>query len=155
MKKVFVLSALVLVAGLVPVLSAQTADDVIHLSRSVIQTERQAIVTANLGLSEAESTVFWPLYREYRNAGEQAIDTRVDMLKRFSESYENLTDEEAMSLLGDHLSYQKQVLKVQTTYAKKMNKVLQGKTVARFFQIENKMDAIINYELASDIPLIK
>ena len=77
------------------------------------------------------------------------------MLKRFSESYENLTDDEAMSLLGDHLSYQKQVLKVQTTYAKKMNKVLQGKTVARFFQIENKMDAIMNYELAGDIPLMR
>lgn len=155
MKKVFALSALILVSCLVPVLSAQTADDVVHLSRSVIQTERQAIVAANLGLSEAESTVFWPLYREYRSAVEQAIDTRVDMLKRFSESYESLTDDEAMSLLDDHISYQKQVLKVQTTYAKKMKKVLQGKTVARFFQIENKMDAIINYELASDIPLMR
>ena len=155
MKRALVLSALVLAFGLTPVVGAQTADDVIHLSRSVIQTERQAIVAANLGMSESESTVFWPLYREYRSAVEQAIDTRVDMLKRFSESYETLTDDEAMSLLDDHLSYQKQVTKVRTTYAKKMNKVLQGKTVARFFQIENKMDAIINYELASDVPLIR
>ena len=155
MKRALVLSALVLAFGLAPMASAQTADDAIHLTRAVIQTERQAIVAANLGLSEAESAVFWPLYREYRSAVEQAIDTRVDMLKRFSESYETLTDDEAMSLLDDHLSYQKQVLKVQTTYAKKMNKVLPGNTVARFFQIENKMDAIINYELASDIPLIK
>ena len=155
MKKALVLSALVLMFGFAPVVSAQTVDDAISLTRSVIQTERQAIVAANLGLSETESAVFWPLYREYRSAVEQAIDTRVGMLKRFSESYETLTDDEATSLLDDHLSYQKQILKVRTSYAKKMNKVLAGKTVARFFQIENKMDAIVNYELASEVPLMR
>jgi hypothetical protein len=36
-----------------------------------------------------------------------------------------------------------------------MSKVLPGRTVARFFQIENKMDAIIDYEMAGEIPLVK
>ena len=136
-------------------LPAQTVDDSIQLTRSVVQTERQAIVASNLGLSESESAVFWPLYRDYRNAVEQAADARVDILTRLFSNYETLTDDEAMSLLSDHLAFEKEMLKIRTSYAKKMSKVLSGRTVARFFQIENKMDAIIDYEMAGEIPLVK
>ena len=65
-----------------------------------------------------------------------------------------MTDDEASALLNDYLSYEKELLKTRTKYAKKMSKVLSGRTVARFFQIENKMDTIIEYELAGEIPLI-
>ena len=146
----------ILVASFTPgVVSAQTADDAIQLTRSAIQTERQAVVAANLGLNESESAVFWPLYRDYRNAVNQAADARVDILRRLFSNYETLTDDDALSLLDDHLAFEKAVLKIRTSYAKKMSKVLPGRTVARFFQIENKMDAIIDYEMAGEIPLVR
>jgi hypothetical protein len=146
----------ILVAAFAPaVLSAQTADDAIQLTRSAIQTERQAVVAANLGLNESESAVFWPMYRDYRNAVNQAADAKVDILRRLFSNYETLTDDEAMSLLDDHLAFEKEILKIRTSYAKKMSKVLPGRTVARFFQIENKMDAIIDYEMAGEIPLVR
>jgi len=136
-------------------LSAQTADDEIQLTRSVIQAERLAVVAANLGLSDSEGAIFWPLYKEYRAAVDQAVDTRVALMERFFASYETLTDAEATGLLNDFLAYEKNLLKVRTTYAKKMQKVLPGRTVARFFQIENKMDAIIEYEMAGEVPLLR
>jgi len=136
-------------------LSAQTADDEIQLTRSVIQTERLVVVAANLGLSDSEGAIFWPLYKEYRAAVDQAVDTRVALMERFFASYETLTDAEATGLLNDFLAYEKNLLKVRTTYAKKMQKVLPGRTVARFFQIENKMDAIIEYEMAGEVPLLR
>ena len=146
----------ILVASFTPgVVSAQTADDAIQLTRSAIQTERQAVVAANLGLNESESAVFWPLYRDYRNAVNQAADARVDILRRLFSNYETLTDDDALSLLDDHLAFEKEMLKIRTSYAKKMGKVLPGRTVARFFQIENKMDAIVDYEMAGEIPLVK
>ena len=146
----------ILVAAFAPaVVSAQTADDAVQLTRSAIQTERQAVVAANLGLNESESAVFWPMYRDYRNAVNQAADAKVDILRRLFSDYETLTDDEAMSLLDDHLAFEKEMLKIRTSYAKKMNKVLAGRTVARFFQIENKMDAIIDYEMAGEIPLVR
>ena len=155
MKHLIVVLA-VLVAAFAPtVVSAQTADDAIQLTRSAIQTERQAVVAANLGLNESESAVFWPLYRDYRNAVNQAADARVDILRRLFSDYETLTDDDAMSLLDDHLAFEKEMLKIRTSYAKKMSKVLAGRTVARFFQIENKMDAIIDYEMAGEIPLVR
>ncbi len=134
---------------------AQTADDDIQLTRSVVQTERQAVVAANLGLNDAESAVFWPLYKEYRAAVHQATDTRVALLKKYFASFETLTDAEASALLADFFSYEKNLLKTRTTYARKMQKVLPGRTVARFFQIEHKMDTIIEYEMAGEVPLIK
>jgi len=135
--------------------SAQTSDDDIQLARSVVQTERQAVVAANLGLSDSESAIFWPLYKEYRAAVDQAVDTRVALLEKFFAIQETLTDEEASALLDDFLKYEKDLLNVRTTYAKKMRKVLSGRTVARFFQIENKMDAVIEYEMAGEVPLVK
>ena len=137
-----------------PSLPAQTDNDVVQLTRSVIETERQALIAANLGLSEAESTIFWPLYKEYRADLDRATNTRVALMQKFFADYETLTDEEASALLDDFLSYKKERLKTRTRYAKKMGKVLSGRTVARFFQIENKMDTIIEYEMAGGIHLI-
>jgi hypothetical protein len=155
MKHLIVVLATLIVIFAPAVVSAQTAEDAIQLTRSAIQTERQAVVAANLGLNESESAVFWPLYRDYRNAVNQAADARVDILRRLFSDYETLTDDEAMSLLDDHLAFEKEMLKIRTSYAKKMSKVLPGRTVARFFQIENKMDAIIDYEMAGEIPLVR
>ena len=145
-----ILSTLLLVGSA----GAQTDDD-IQLTRAVVQTERQAVVAANLGLSDTESAVFWPLYKEYRAAVDRATDARVALMKKYFASYETLTDEEASTLLDDFFTYEENLLKTRMTYAKKMRKVLPGKTVARFFQIENKMDTIIEYEMAGEVPLIK
>lgn len=155
MKKVTLLAIAVCLA-IVPNAWSQFEDDrAVQVTRSAIQAERQAILAANLELDEKESAVFWPLYEEYRSALESAINTRVDLLNQYFSSYETLTDREATALLDKHIAWEKEVLKVRSTYAKKMNKALSGKTVARFFQIENKMDIIIEYELAGEIPLIK
>lgn len=134
---------------------AQTADDDIRLTRAVVQTERQAVVAANLGLNETESAVFWPLYKEYRAAVDEATDARVAIMKKYFASFETLTDQEASTLLDEFFAYEKNLLKTRTTWAKKMRKVLPGRTVARFFQIEHKMDTIIEYEMAGEVPLIK
>ena len=155
MTRTLSLAVCLVTACLVPSVRAQTADDEIQLARSVVQTERQAMVAANLGLSDAESAVFWPLYKEYRAAVDQATDTRVALLKQYFASFETLTDEEASALLDDFFAYEKNLLKTRMTYAKKMRKVMSGRTVARFFQIEHKMDAIIEYEMAGEVPLIK
>jgi len=135
--------------------SAQTSDDDIQLTRAVVQTERQAVVAANLGLDDNQSAIFWPLYKEYRAAVDQAVDTRVALMERFFASYKTLTDAEATALLDDFFGYEKNLLKVRTSYAKKMQKALPGRIVARFFQIEHKMDTIIEYEMAGEVPLIK
>ena len=46
---------------------AQVSDtDLLQQLRADIQTDRQALVAANLGLTDAEGEAFWPIYRQYR-----------------------------------------------------------------------------------------
>ena len=156
MNRISTLLVIAICLAVVPNAWSQFEDDrAVQLTRSAIQAERQAILATNLELSEKESAIFWPLYEEYRKALESAVNTRVDLLNQYFASYETFTDQEATALLDKHIAWEKEVLKVRSTYAKKMGKALPGKTVARFFQIENKMDIIVEYELAGEIPLIK
>jgi hypothetical protein len=156
MKRLSTLLVIAICLAIIPNARSQSEDDrAVQLTRSAIQAERQAILDANLELDAKESAAFWPLYQEYRTALEPAINTRVDLLNQYFASYQTLTDKEAIALLDKHIAWEQEVLKVRSTYAKKMSKALSGKTVARFFQIENKMDIIVEYEMAGEIPLIK
>jgi hypothetical protein len=42
---------------------------------------------------------------------------------------------------------------VRQKHVKIFKKLLPPVKVARFFQLENKLDAVVNYELAQSIPL--
>ena len=156
MKRSLVLLALAISLGLTSNAGAQIeGSDANRLTRSAVQAERQAIIATILQLDETERAVFWPLYQEYRNDLNAAINSRVDFLDQYFASYETLTDKEAVALLERHLAWEQEALKIRTKHAKKMSKALSGRTVAKFFQIENKMDIIIDYEMAGEIPLIK
>ena len=134
---------------------AQSKDASIRLTRSAVQAERQALIATNLGLSEKERAVFWPLYAEYRKAVDQIADDKVKFFERFFSSYETLTDAETLALLDESFKLKVRYLEVQKAHADTMREVLSGKTVARFFQIENKMDVIVDYEMSGEFPLIK
>ncbi len=57
-------------------------------------------------------------------------------------------------MVDEMLSIQQAELKVKEAYLPKFRKVIPEIKVARFLQIENKIDALIKLELAADIPLI-
>jgi hypothetical protein len=134
---------------------AQTLHDDIALTRQEIQTDRQAIVAANLQLSEAEGKAFWPLYRAYRQDIEALGDRMVKLMEDYAANYKTLTDEKATALLDESLKIQADEIKVMTKHAKQMRASVSGKTVARFFQIENQLNHILRAELADEIPLVK
>ncbi len=127
----------------------------VELTRQMIQTERQAIVAANMDLTEAESEAFWPVYREYRDSMAKVGDRQAALIMDYAKSYETMTDLQAEEMVKEMLDIRKKELSVRGDYVKKMGKVLPPKKVARFFQIENKLDSVIQYELASEIPLVK
>lgn len=155
MKTRSALCVVIAIVTIIPAAAAQQGAEDLELTRSVIRTERQEIIAASLSLDDHERSVFWPLYADYRAALDRAVDRRVTILTTLAEHFDTLTDQEASDLLNESFTYQKEVLKVRSTYAKKMLKVLPGKTVARFFQIEYKLDAVIEYELSAEVPLVE
>jgi hypothetical protein len=141
------------VLALAAPLFAQSGE--IALTRQVIQTERQALVTAAMELTEQEGAAFWPLYREYRGAMAKVGDRGQALIIDYAAKYAMLTDADAQVMLDEMLAIDQETLKVKKDYVKKFGKILPAKRVARFFQIENKMDAIIRADLAEQIPLAR
>lgn len=133
---------------------AQEINDEIELTRSIIQTQRQAIVTAAMQLTGEESQTFWPLYHEYRAAMRKVDDRSVGLINSYAESFDTMTDEIAETMLKEFMSIRQAELDVTRKYLKRFQKILPANKVARFFQLENKLDSVIDFELASEIPLV-
>ncbi|POY36386.1 hypothetical protein C3K47_11605 [Solitalea longa] len=156
MKKITLsIFALLLCAGLVQRSYAQDAKSQLELTRSALQTMKQDVVTQAMNLTDEQSAKFWPLYREFQNAKATLNDQSIKLIEDYANSYENLTDDQALQLIKQFQSVQKQQLSLQNQYIKKFAKVLPGKVVAKYFQTENKLDAIVKYDLAGSIPLVK
>jgi len=145
---------LVLRAAIAAPASAQTATD-IALTRAQIQTERQAIIADAMKLTEDESLVFWPAYRDYRVDMARLGDRLVKVITEFAAADANLTDEQATRLLDEYLDIKAKDISVKKKYVGVFRKLLPAPKVTRFFQLENKLDAVVNFELAATIPLTR
>ncbi len=134
--------------------SAQVRSD-IELTRQQIQTERQALVAAGMELTDMQAAAFWPLYRDYRNELAPVGDRQVELILGYASRMGSVTDEYAEQMLKDFLDIQDKKLGIHKKYVNRFKRVLPMILVARFYQIENKLDAIIAFDLATEIPVLQ
>ena len=136
----------------------ETDEDIasdLALTRASIQLRRQAIITSVMDLSPAESQTFWPLYREYRIAMAKVGDRVQKLLVDYSGQYDTLTDDQAKKIMQEWLSIEKAKMDVKSKYISRFQKILPARKVMRFFQADNKLDAVLNAQLASVVPLAR
>jgi hypothetical protein len=133
---------------------AQVVED-IQLTRVAINAERQALVTRAMDLTPEEMQGFWPLYRQYRLEAIKVGDRIVALMTTYADNYETLTHGVADKLLTEFVSIEKERARLKAKYLPKFKKVLPPRKVARFYQIENKMDIAILAEMAENIPLAR
>jgi hypothetical protein len=124
-------------------------------ARTILRAERKLVVTRNLDLTAEEAAAFWPMYDRYMTDMSAAGDQRLKVIVDFADHYTTMTDEKANQLLLDAHKYEQKVLDIRKKYIKSMRKALPATKLARFFQIESKLNAIGNLILASQIPLVK
>jgi hypothetical protein len=129
------------------------ADAAIELLRSQIKTERRAVVEANLTLTSQQKKDFWPLYDEYHGKRDKLADQRVAIIKDFGEVRMGITAEKAESILKDAVNLERDIVKLKDKYRSKFVKVLLPRSALRYYQIENKIDTIIDYDVAKIVPL--
>jgi vacuolar-type H+-ATPase subunit D/Vma8 len=134
---------------------AQTGNDYLELTREVLKVEKKAAVTEAMQLSEAESQPFWNLYNEYQNALYVVQNKRIDIIKDYAEHFETLSDEKADELWMGSMKYRSELLKLKKKYYARFKKVVSPGKAARFMQLENKIETLIDAQLALDIPLIE
>jgi hypothetical protein len=136
-----------------PVWAQPSAD--VELTRAEIQKTRQAIIAKTINLTEEEGLAFWPAYRDYRVDMARLGDRAVRLIKEFVASDATLTDEQANRMLDELLDIKAKEVAVRQKHVKAFRKLLPPAKVTRFFQLENKLDAAVNFELAQAIPLTR
>lgn len=135
--------------------STDTAAAQIAQVRADIQKDRNAIVGAAMDLTDAQAGPFWELYAQYRAARKPAADRIVALITDYAKTAGTMTDDQAGKLLDEMLAIQKTEAATKAEWAAKFKAKLPGKVVARFFQVDNKLDTIVNFQLAAEIPLVQ
>jgi hypothetical protein len=152
---------MVLVATLVwlmsgPVVVAQERPDTtMEALREKLRADKKLVVALALNLSESEAQGFWPVYGAYQSDMIVHYDRVAKLIADYAAAYEKMNDATANQLLGEFLALQTDHAALLNRYVPRFQRVLPPQKVARFYQIENKVRAILDYQLARDIPLVK
>ena len=150
MKKHLILLFVVLMAGVT--LYSQEAYK--ELLMSDLKTQKVAIITLNMELTDAQSEVFWPVYRKYDAELTMLNDQRIALIKDYVVNYEKITDAKADSLSKQVFSFMGKRLKLQEKYYQEFAKALNPVLAAKFMMIERQINALVDLQIGSEIPLI-
>jgi hypothetical protein len=136
-----------------PALAQDTAN--MEILRQKVKADKKLIVAQNMQLTEAEAKAFWPVYEAYQN-DLQKINQRIGKtIAEYADAYNKgpVANDTAKKLLNEALAIEEEEVKLKRSYVPKLEKALPAAKVARYIQIENKIRALIRYELAGAIPL--
>jgi hypothetical protein len=132
-------------------------DSKMEILRQKIKTDKKYIVSENLNLTDTEAKGFWPLYESYQK-DLQKINQRIrDMASSYiaADARGPISDQLSKKLVSDSLEIERAELDAKKSILAKVAKVLPSYKVAKYAQMENKMRALVKYELAVNIPLIE
>ena len=132
----------------------QPADNM-EIVKEKMRTDKKLLIATNMQLTESEAKAFWPVYDAYQAELGKLVDRETKLIEKFAANYETMSDDTAKNLLDEALSIDSKHQKLLQSYLAKFRGVLPDTKVARYYQIESKIDAALQYELAKAIPLVK
>ena len=121
-----------------------------------IRADKKLLVASNMELTDAEAKKFWPLYEAYQKELDKINQNLSKTIKDYADAFNKgpIANDLANKLMNEVLSVQESELKVRRAYAAKIGKVLPAAKTARYIQIETKIRAVLNFELAEQVPLV-
>jgi hypothetical protein len=131
--------------------SAQ-AEQTLESLRADLRADKTAIVTQAMNFQPGEADKFWPIYREYEVQVANLNDKRIALLKEYADNYSTLTDPEARAMAEKFFDIERDRTDLRRNYFNKIAKATSAVTAAKFFQIEHRLDLIVELNLASSIP---
>ncbi|HSG59492.1 MAG TPA: hypothetical protein VLA06_08170 [Woeseiaceae bacterium] len=131
-------------------------DQLLADARALLQAGRREIIADELRLTDAEAEDFWPVYDAYHAAVMEVRDRQAEVIGVYLKRYRagDVSEDYAEDLLEQGLDVKQDLLKVQDRYLKRFKKTLPIRKLVRFYQLENKMDAEIDAQLAILVPLM-
>ena len=149
--------ALLVCSVALPVFAQDKPADTMQILREKVRADKKLLVAVNMKLTEKEAEAFWPVYESYQKDLQKINQRIVKGIESYAADYRNksLTDEKAKRLIDEFVSIERAEAKLKGSYVPKLDKVLPAKKVARYLQIENKIRALVKYDLAAQVPLVQ
>ena len=117
-----------------------------------MRAERSKIITLAMDFSDNDAAAFWPIYRKYEYERSTLDDRRVAVIKEYTEKYSTLTDADAKTMAERMFDCQSRLVELKKRYFKKFNTVLPAFTVTKFFQLEHRIDLLMDTKVESSLP---
>ena len=133
----------------------QLSDADIEKLRGEYRAQRKEIVATNMSLTADEATKFWPLYDEYTTEVRKNNDKRYAMIKEYAASYANMTDEQAKDHVKKSIEVDAEKIALREKYIPKFEKLVGPKKAAQFYQIDRRLDLLMNLQLTQLLPLVE
>jgi hypothetical protein len=128
---------------------------IMELARADIRTQKSFILAQNLPLTDSEAEAFWPLQREYDFEFTKLLDRRYAAIIQFAKQYGSMTDPQAITLAKASFDIESERTGLKKEYFEKFCKVVPALKAARFFQIENQLNLVLDLQVAASLPLLK
>ena len=130
-------------------------DQDILLLRKDIRSQRKQLIAANMSLTSDEAEKFWPIYEQYVGELVQINNTKYDLIKQYVQSSGALTADQADDSIKKWLGVDQSVAQLRMKYFPTFRKVLSAQNTALFYQLDRRVQLMIDLQLASQLPLIE
>jgi hypothetical protein len=131
------------------------ADEATALQKKIMFDQKKLIVMQNMEFTEDEGKFFWPVYNDFQKELFQVNERAAVLIIAYASVYQTMTDEQATKIVKEYFDIQKSRTSILDSYMQELSKGLPAKKVFRYLQVENKLEAIVRYELAEGIPLLQ
>lgn len=153
----FGIFALAVALALPAFAQSQPTETDMQILAAKVKADKKLVVAVNMQLTDDEGKAFWPIYDAYQKDLQEINERLKKEILAYADAYKKgpVPDDTAKSLLGEALAIEEAELKLRQSYVPKLEAVLPETKVARYIQIESKIRALVRYQLAAGIPLVK
>jgi len=129
-----------------------TIDSTIAVARASMRADRTTLITTGMNFTDKEGAAFWPIYQQYEYERSRVDDRRAAVIKQYTQKYPNLSDAEAKAMAEQMLDCESHLAGLKKKYYKKFNKVLPALTVTKFFQLDRRIDLLMDMNVEVSLP---
>jgi len=135
------------------IINPRVTDEDIALLRKDLRAMKMQVIGQNMSLSDPEGEKFWPIYNHYVKDLQEVNDQKYALLKQYAEMWETMSDEDALIYVRHWLEADGQAQALRLKYVPVVSQVLPGRKAATFFQLDRRLNMLIDLQLFSQIPL--
>jgi hypothetical protein len=126
-----------------------------ELLRADVKAKRVAIITEIMQFSDADAGTFWPLFRDYDHELSKLGDAKFQLIADYIKNYDDITNERADELATAAFTLEAQRAELKKKYFDIMKKAISARTAARFFQVENQMQQVVDLQISANLPALQ